>query len=196
MRTAGTWSSLCLVISWISRSEPAGAQSCLLHTDHSGAMPSPYTSYCENHAIPDPQGCKTTQCKALVDGRTPICCTSVCCSNPVATKAVQGTCASSGSVYTQSSGTLSDGNGSYAPDKTCNWTISTGTEIQLSFSEFDTDQYDDFLRIYDGTDDSTVAIGVFHGGSLPRTVRATSGSMFVKFTSDYTGANQGFVATW
>ena len=106
------------------------------------------------------------------------------------------TCATSGTTYTTPTGTVSDGDGSYSNSQACSWTISTGSAITLSFSQFSTERGYDYVKVYDGTSNSGAVLGSFHGSSVPSAVTARSGSMFVEFTSDGSVVNPGFVATW
>jgi len=106
------------------------------------------------------------------------------------------TCATSGTTYTTLTGTVSDGDGSYSNSQACSWTISTGSAITLSFSQFNTETNYDYVKVYDGTSNSGAVLGSFHGSSVPSAVTARSGSMFVEFTSDGSVVNPGFVATW
>ena len=121
--------------------------------------------------------------------------------------AVMGTCAGCGDPpceYTQLSGTLSDGPGTYSASN-CKWLISTGTEIRLAFSGFDLAQStggSEFVAVYDGKDTSAPELGEFRSNflclpnCLPGSVTASSGSMLVWFSAGGSRENEGFVATW
>ncbi len=100
------------------------------------------------------------------------------------------------------SGTIKDSGGSasnYGNNENCTFLISSGsswTSITLTFSSFNTESGYDYLRVYDGTSASSPSLGTFSGTSLPGAVTATSGNMFLVFTSDGSETAPGFVADW
>jgi cubilin len=108
------------------------------------------------------------------------------------------TCATSGTTYTRLTGTITDGYAHrYHDDSECSWTISTGSAITLQFTEFHTEQAYDFVTVYDGASIQEGGfLGQFSGSTIPRTVTATSGSMVIFFTSDYSVTQTGFTAMW
>jgi uncharacterized repeat protein (TIGR01451 family) len=109
-------------------------------------------------------------------------------------------CNSSGSSV--QSGTIKDSGGSslnYSNNENCTFLISSGypsASIKLTFASFNTESGYDFLRIYDGTSALSPSLGTFSGTSLPGAVTATSGNMFLRFTSDVNTTEPGFVADW
>ena len=91
-------------------------------------------------------------------------------------------------TLTSASGSFTDGSGSswYGLNSDCRWLIQpTGaTSITLNFSQFDTEEYYDFVTVYDGSTTSDPVLGYFSGPSIPGSVTSTGGSMLVRFTSD------------
>jgi parallel beta-helix repeat protein len=106
------------------------------------------------------------------------------------------------SSSTDASGTLYDSGGAigyYGNSENCSFLISPGgnpAQITLSFSDFVVEPDWDVLRVYDGTDTSGTLLGSFSGFSLPSDVVATSGSMYLSFSSDYIFTYPGFTASW
>ena len=102
---------------------------------------------------------------------------------------------------TASSGTLYDQggpNGNYSNSTNCSFLINPGcaTSVTMSFSSFYTESCCDRLRVYDGTDNTGTLLLNHGGGSLPSSVTANSGSMYVQFYSDGSVTGSGFHATW
>ncbi len=103
---------------------------------------------------------------------------------------------------TADTGTIYDSGGSggnYSNYENCGFLIqpsSSPSTISLSFSQFSVDNSDDFLYVYDGTNTSGTLLGIFSGYSLPTTITATSGSLYLRFTSDYINNYSGFSASW
>ncbi len=98
------------------------------------------------------------------------------------------------------SGTISDGSGtsSYANNMNCSWLISPldGLPVSLSFIEFNTQSGNDVVSVYNGTTALAPLLGTFSGSSLPSSVVALSGTMFVVFTSDASGTAAGWKANY
>ena len=107
------------------------------------------------------------------------------------------------------SGTIYDSGGaggSYSNNENCGFLIqppSSLNTIILNFSEFSVEPSNsfwgtiyDYLDIYDGTSASDTLIGRFYGATLPSSVTATSGSMYLRFISDLSLIYPGFTATW
>lgn len=106
-----------------------------------------------------------------------------------------------GSVTLNScSGALSDGSGSgnYANNMNCSWLISPldGLPVLLSFTEFNTQAGADFVSIYNGVNAFAPLLGTFSGNTLPSALAASSGSMFIVFTSDASVTSGGWKATY
>ena len=103
------------------------------------------------------------------------------------------------SKLTALSGTLSDGSGNYANSATCSWLIeptSAILSVTLSFAYFQTESGYDELKVYDGDSAEAPEIASLSGSDLPSPIAATSGKMFVIFTSDSSDAEKGFSAAY
>lgn len=72
-----------------------------------------------------------------------------------------------------------------------------GAQIEVSFSNFDTENNYDFLYIHDGNSTSATLIAQFSGGNNPGTVTATNteGALTFHFTSDGSVTKSGWQAT-
>ncbi len=108
---------------------------------------------------------------------------------------------STGNTETASNGTISDGSGAsyYGNDSDCDWLISVSgaDSITLDFSEFVTAS-GDVVTVYDGTNATATELGQFSGdltSSLP-VVTSTGPNMFITFTSDGSGMEQGWSADY
>ena len=103
---------------------------------------------------------------------------------------------------TASSGTLTDGSGlaNYNDNANCIWVIKPAgaTQISLNFTAFNTELSYDFVRIYDGPDDTYPLLGTYSGNTLPLTISTTAGigAMCVKFTSDTSNTSSGWSASY
>jgi M6 family metalloprotease-like protein len=102
---------------------------------------------------------------------------------------------------TAASGTFDDGSGTssnYSDNLLCSWLIQPpgAITIDLNFNNFDTESNFDFVRVYDGTNNSSTLLGSFSGSTIPPSLRATSGSMFVEFDSDASVNAAGWEATY
>ncbi len=104
------------------------------------------------------------------------------------------------SVLSARSGTVSDGSGTanYANNQLCSWLIAPpcATSVTLSFSQFNTEAGYDGVVVYNGSSSSDPMIGAFSGTSLPASVTANSGQMYVVFVSDYSTVKPGFTANY
>lgn len=103
---------------------------------------------------------------------------------------------------TASSGTFDDGSGqnvNYVQNSNCSWLIqpSAGAvTINLSFNYFDTQGTFDLVNVYDGPNNTSPSLGVFSGNSIPPTLAATSGSMFIEFITNGGFQLDGWEATY
>ncbi|MFN5209330.1 MAG: CUB domain-containing protein [Bacteroidota bacterium] len=99
-------------------------------------------------------------------------------------------------TLTASSGTVTDGSGNaqYGLFSDCSWLIqpSGATSITITFTAFATELNYDFVRIYSGTDTTGALIGQYSGTTIPTALTIPSGSVFVRFTSDYSQNAAGF----
>lgn len=97
------------------------------------------------------------------------------------------------------SGTITDGSsGVYNNNMSCTWLIApaNATSVSITFTNFNTEQDYDFVRVYNGSNASAPLLGQYSGSSLPGTLTANSGQMFVRFTSDVTITSDGFSANY
>ena len=101
--------------------------------------------------------------------------------------------------FTAQTGTItipSAGTANYAISVTCEYRITTGVPIYLRFNSFATESSFDFVEVYDGTSSSGTLKGKFSGTVIPAIQTATSGSMFIRFTSDSGTVAAGVSMTW
>jgi Zn-dependent metalloprotease len=103
-------------------------------------------------------------------------------------------------AMTSNSGSIYDSggpNGNYTNNENCSFLIDPcGTNLQLTFSQFDIEYSYDYLSIYDGTNSAAPLIGSYTGNAIPPVANSTSGSLFLVFTSDYSIFYTGFAASW
>lgn len=103
-------------------------------------------------------------------------------------------------TLTATNGTFTDGSGTsqYANNSNCSWLIQppNATNITLSFTEFNTELNYDGLIVYNGANASAPVLGQFSGATIPSSVTATSGSMFVRFLSDEALRSGGWTANY
>jgi len=108
---------------------------------------------------------------------------------------------------TTETGTIYDSGGInyyYGYGENCGFLIQppSATEITLSFDQFNvepasSDTIWDYLEIYDGASIYGTLLGRFYGATLPSSITATSGSMYLRFRSDTSwGLFPGFIANW
>ena len=89
------------------------------------------------------------------------------------------------------------GAATYANSQSCSWTITApaGQVPVITFNTFSTEANYDFFNIYNGATTSSTALLRASGGSLPASVRASSGTVLVTFTSDNSVVSTGVTAT-
>ncbi|PCJ79766.1 MAG: hypothetical protein COA57_15385, partial [Flavobacteriales bacterium] len=102
---------------------------------------------------------------------------------------------------TSTSGTLYDSGGpagSYTNNENCSLLINPGcaTSITLTFNSFWLESCCDYVRVYDGTSTSGTLLLQANGTTIPSPVTATSGAMYIWFTSDGSVVYSGFDVTW
>ena len=78
----------------------------------------------------------------------------------------------------------------YNESITCEYVRTTGAPIYLRFDSFATEAIYDKVEVYNGTAANGTLKGRFSGATVPASQVATSGSMYVRFTS-----NSGTAAT-
>nr|XP_006820566.1 PREDICTED: suppressor of tumorigenicity 14 protein homolog [Saccoglossus kowalevskii] len=105
-----------------------------------------------------------------------------------------------GGSLTTDSGTLSSPNYpySYSSYSDCYYRISvtSGENIQLTFSVFSTESTYDYVRVYDGSSTSSPLLGEFSGSSLPSMIVTTGSDLLLYFHSDSSVENTGFYASY
>ncbi len=115
--------------------------------------------------------------------------------HPLSTSGCSGT-----KTYTTISGYIDDGSSynNYSNNKDCKWLIKpiTGSDVVLTFSEFDTENNNDIVKIYNGTTTSSPLIATISGTSNPGTIIANSGKMLITFTTNGNTTKSGWKASW
>ncbi len=104
----------------------------------------------------------------------------------------------SNNTSTANTGTISDGSGpaSYQANSTCTWIIqpNNAAALKLSFTSFDLEQGNDFLKVYDlGTQE---LLANLTGNSLPAEIIAGSGAMYLEFRTNSSVQGQGWTANY
>jgi len=91
-------------------------------------------------------------------------------------------------TLTANSGVLNDGSGlaNYANGLNCSWLIqlSTPGPIVISWNSFDTQAWSDYVYLHDGSSAGAPIIGSYSGTTLPTSVTANSGSVYVRFVTN------------
>lgn len=100
-----------------------------------------------------------------------------------------------------STGVLFDSGGSanrYSNNESCSFLIQPAAnhQVTLSFSEFDYEEFFDYIYVYDGSNTNATLIGSFTSTNLPSSVTATSGAMYIVHSSDNSIRRDGFAASW
>jgi len=105
-------------------------------------------------------------------------------------------------ILTEPQGSISDGSFGYdyKNNTLCRWKIvpeGTGA-VELQFTSFHTASENDVLRIYDMDSEELLASysGDYSGSNLPPTVTASSGKMFLIFSTDASDTKQGWEASY
>lgn len=97
-------------------------------------------------------------------------------------------------VFTEPTVTFGDGSNTfnYNNNSTCMWRIEPewASDITLTFTEFNTEEGSDFVKVYD----YSTLIGEFSGSDIPDPLTATSGMMFITFTSNSSTTAGGWEA--
>ncbi len=84
----------------------------------------------------------------------------------------------------------------YSNNMNCQWNLTSNVKLELVFLHFKTDYSADYVKVYDGNSPTSPLIGTFSGSSLPAPIMSSSNKLFVTFTSDGAGRNEGFTATY
>ena len=88
--------------------------------------------------------------------------------------------------------------GNYSNSRNCSFLIdpTCADSISLTFSSFSLESCCDRVYVYDGNSASGTLLYSGGGYSIPAMQTATSGSMFVRFTTDGSVTSSGFAASW
>ena len=104
-------------------------------------------------------------------------------------------------TLTSATGTFDDGTNStsnYAPNLNCSWLVQPAgaSLVTLTFNRFDTQLNNDFVSVYDGSNNSAPLIGTYSGNTIPSTINSSGNSLFVEFTSNGFFELSGWEATY
>ncbi len=103
-------------------------------------------------------------------------------------------------IYSQFSGTVQDGSGAanYSNDLDCISLIQPpgATSVTIHFTEFDTESKYDSIIIYDGPTILYPVLASYYGNTLPPDITAPSGTMLIRFISDFSTGKAGWSATY
>ncbi|XP_069106281.1 uncharacterized protein [Argopecten irradians] len=75
-------------------------------------------------------------------------------------------------------------------------TVAPGQAVLLSFVEFDTEGYYDFVYVYDGPDTTATKIAEMDGTTIPYPFRSSDRFMTIHFSSDSSYTQSGFYANY
>jgi cubilin len=103
-------------------------------------------------------------------------------------------------TFTTKSGIFNDNSGdlNYPSNADCQKLIAPGDayNITLTFTEFDLENGNDFVRIYDGSTTGDALLGEFSGTSLPDPVTSSGSTMLIHFTSNSNVQASGWEASY
>lgn len=93
-------------------------------------------------------------------------------------------------------GVIEDGSGNneYSDDSDCTWLVqgALGSNIRLTFTEFNTELCCDFVSIYDGINDNAPLLATYSGSSLPATIQTSQPNVFIEFETDGSATRSGW----
>ena len=87
----------------------------------------------------------------------------------------------------------------YPDNLECGWgiTVPNGYNVEVEFSHFNTEEFNDILRIHDGPSTSSILWMTLHGmWSTPRKVISNGPSLWFNFKTDSSISRRGFKATF
>lgn len=103
-------------------------------------------------------------------------------------------------VYQASSGTFGDGSGmfDYENNFSCSWSIQLpeGEKVKLSFISFNTEADYDFVRVYDGLDNTGTLLAELSGDFIPTNIYSSTNTMYITFIADGGVVAPGFEASY
>ena len=98
-----------------------------------------------------------------------------------------------------------DGDGNYEPELNCQWIVAgtPGKVLQLTFTQFNVEREAnqttiscwDYVEVRDGSSPFSPLIGHFCGTQAPDAIISSSRYLWIKFFSDSTTNQRGFLAT-
>ncbi len=106
------------------------------------------------------------------------------------------------SELTNLSGVVSDGSEcqNYYNNADCSWWINpgvAGSQIILSFDEFDLETNTDLLQVFDGDDENAPLLATLSGSNfMPNPITSSGESLYLRFTSNESGRFEGFNASY
>jgi len=109
-----------------------------------------------------------------------------------------------GGVLTGEKGEISSPNypAFYPPNSDCIWVIkpASGRPVQLSFKSFNLEAESrcgyDFVELRDGESRQSTRLGKFCGSTLPNMEFSNRGTLWIRFKSDSSTNDAGFLASW
>ena len=104
-------------------------------------------------------------------------------------------------TLTDPTGTINDGSGDfyYKESTNCMWKIEPqwASDVTLTFTEFNTEEIEDELNIYDATNNQLLAtLSGDYTGNLPDPIYCENGEIFITFQSNNTINGPGWTADW
>lgn len=104
-------------------------------------------------------------------------------------------------TMTTRSGSMVVGHGlsDYLNDQNCSWLISpvdSVNNIEISFQYLNTENANDVVNVYTGTDASAPLAGSFSGSSIPNSLNIAGNKAFVTFMSNGSVTDKGFHADY
>jgi len=104
-------------------------------------------------------------------------------------------------ALTDPTGTINDGSADfyYKESTNCMWQITPewATDITLTFTEFNTEEIEDEVNIYDATNNQLLAtLSGDHSGDLPDPVYCENGEIFITFQANNIINGPGWTADW
>jgi hypothetical protein len=101
---------------------------------------------------------------------------------------------------TAPSGTLSDGSGNsnYSNGLSCQYRIQPpgAINITLNFTAFETENVNDYVKVYDGATSASPLLGTFSGINIPSSIVSTGGALFIEFVTDQVVSKKGWSANY
>ncbi len=102
-------------------------------------------------------------------------------------------------------GTIEDASGpkhNYQPNVNSRWLISPQNQydsisyIRITFDRFATQEGVDFVKVYDGEDETAPLLGEFSGTTIPSELVSTGNKVLIVFTSDATIEDNGWMISY